>query len=134
MVHYRVGADPDYTYRYIASKPQYRAAAQAIRPRRVYPDPHYPLTVAIVELPFALPFRCERVVWHVGAQVLTVFKKWTYFLDPAGRNLLHGFYAKDPHPQHGDGTYEAIVVNYEHGCVYADHAHLRKTLRGFYQG
>jgi hypothetical protein len=56
--------DPDYTLRYIQRTPRYRHAARAIYPDAVYPDHAYPLTVAIVQLPVSLPFRCERVVWH----------------------------------------------------------------------
>jgi hypothetical protein len=58
--------DADYILRYLTQKPRYTRAQQAIQPKAVYADPHYPDRAAIVLLPYEIPFRCERVTWDAS--------------------------------------------------------------------
>jgi hypothetical protein len=71
-------------------------------------------------------------VLFIGREVLTLYKKWVYFCDPAGQNLMKAYYDKHPHPQHEPNTYGALVLNYDYGCLYADHLHLRKLMAGIH--
>lgn len=172
-----IPTDPDYTLRYLHQTPRYAPYRQAILPRCVYPDPKYPRQVAIVELPFDLPIRCDRVAWNasrlshrlpvyrpdqlnffavlfckavtgkksgksetnaqvlrvlfVGQDVFTIYQRWLYFVDTrTGKNLIQATYQGQTPPNHPPHTYEAQVVNYQVGAIYADHPHLRKVLEG----
>lgn len=70
----------------------------------------------------------------IGYDVFTIFQKWLYFIDTHGHKLLAQYYQKNPVPQHSPDTYEATHLNYDHGCVFADHAHLRKIMTGIRVG
>jgi hypothetical protein len=67
-------------------------------------------------------------ILFVGEDVFLVWRKWLYVVY-RGKKLLSASY-RDGAPRQTPNSYEARVINYERGCIYADHPHLRKILSG----
>jgi len=76
-----------------------------------------------------------RPLCHVvffAEELFLLFKKWIYFVKPQPRgivakNLLKAYYTVNPIPPLLN-RYDAAVIHYGSGGIFADHPHLRKVV------
>ncbi len=69
----------------------------------------------------------------VEDEVKLIFGRWVFFIAELHKgsvavNLIKAVYDREPRPLLPAGGYDATHINFDAGCVYADHPHLRKIL------